>query len=92
MAYREGYGIESHSSILSNQNPTIPLRLHRLSTLPWYDCWVQQLRVEKKSKHTIRAYTLSAERSALLAFQGKERSWEDISKISVTEFHKRRTR
>ena len=90
MAYREGYGIESQSPILSNQNPTIPLRLHRLSTLPWYDCWVQQLRVEKKSKHTIRAYTLSARTFSTVSLPGEqEYSWQDISKISVTEFYKR---
>ena len=90
MTYREGYGIESPSTILSNQNPTIPLRLQRLSTLPWYDCWVQQLRVEKKSKHTIRAYTLSARTFSTISLPGEEEySWQDISKISVTEFHKR---
>ena len=72
MAYREGYGIESQSSILSNQNPTIPLRLHRLSALPWYDCWVQQLRVEKKVSTRLELTHYLPERSALLAFQGRK--------------------
>ena len=90
MTYRQGYPIDSSNTILSSQNPTIPLRLQRLSSLPWYDCWVQQLRVEKKSKHTIRAYTLAARTFSTIRLPGEgEYSWENVSKISVTDFHKR---
>ena len=39
---------------------SVPSRLNRVSDLPWHDCWIQQLRSEKKSPHTIRAYDVAA--------------------------------
>ena len=39
---------------------TIPARLDRLADLAWAECWAQQLRAEKKSVHTIRAYQVAA--------------------------------
>ena len=90
MTYREGYGIDSPNSLVSDGNPTIPLRLQRLSSLPWFDCWVQQLRIEKKSKHTIRAYTLAARTFSTTRLPGEaEPSWDDVSEIPVIDFHKR---
>ena len=72
------------------ETPGLPIRLQRLSALPWYDCWVQQLRIEKKSKHTIRAYTLSAKTFSQTSLPGEdERCWDDLSQISVSEFHQR---
>ena len=38
----------------------LPQRLHRLAFLPWYECWTQQLKTEKKSEHTIRSYVVAA--------------------------------
>ena len=56
MDYREEERKERNILSISDRNSGLPIRLQRLSALPWYDCWVQQLRIEKKSKHTIRAH------------------------------------
>ncbi len=90
MNYREEERREQTLLSKSDRNYVLPIRLQRLSTLPWYDCWVQQLRIEKKSSHTIRAYTLSAKTFSLTSLPGEdEGTWEDISQISVSEFHQR---
>ena len=90
MNYREEERRERNILSISDRNSGLPIRLQRLSALPWYDCWVQQLRIEKKSKHTIRAYTLSAKTFSQTSLPGEdERSWDDLSQISVSEFHQR---
>ena len=38
---------------------TLPSRIRRLSDFCWYECWIQQLKSEKKSEHTIRSYITS---------------------------------
>ena len=86
MNYREEERREQNILSISDRNSILPIRLQRLSALPWYDCWVQQLRIEKKSKHTIRAYTLSAKTFSQTSLPGEdERSWDDLSQISVSE-------
>ncbi len=45
---------------LDSLSKRLPTRLHRLSGLPWFECWISQLKAEKKSEHTIRAYTRAA--------------------------------
>ncbi len=90
MNYREEERREQTLLLRSDRNYVLPIRLQRLSALPWYDCWVQQLRIEKKSSHTIRAYTLSAKTFSLTSLPGEDKwTWEDISQISVSEFHQR---
>lgn len=90
MTYREEEINEQTLPVGHDRKSTLPIRLQRLSTLPWYDCWVQQLRIEKKSKHTIRAYTLSAKTFSLTGLPGEEKkTWDDISQTSVSEFYQR---
>ena len=74
-------GSETSSSI-SHSNPVIPLptRLMRLAALPWFECWAGQLRTEKKSKHTIRAYTVAARDFSTTVLPGEEEvSWGEGS-------------
>lgn len=90
MSYREEERRERTYLSRSDRNSALPIRLQRLSALPWYDCWVQQLRIEKKSKHTIRAYTLSARTFSLTSLPGEDQIiWDNLSQISVNEFHQR---
>ena len=49
-----------NSSELLIHTKNLPQRLQRLALLPWFECWLQQLRTEKKSEHTIRAYVVAA--------------------------------
>ncbi|MEO2221847.1 MAG: hypothetical protein ABGX29_02890, partial [Candidatus Poseidoniia archaeon] len=44
------------SGTVNGNSSNLPQRMHRLENLPWLDCWLQQLRTEKKSEHTIRSY------------------------------------
>ena len=88
MTYREEDRNEQIFLSDSDRKSALPIRLQRLSALPWYDCWVQQLRIEKKSKHTIRAYTLSAKTFSLTKLPGEdEKSWDLLSQMPVGEFH-----
>ena len=88
MTYREEDRNEQIFLSDSDRKSALPIRLQRLSALPWYDCWVQQLRIEKKSKHTIRAYTLSAKTFSLTKLPGEdEKSWDLLSQMPVGKFH-----
>jgi len=76
--------LEHDDSYLSR----LPPRLQRLSSLPWYECWIQQLRTEKKSVHTIRAYTVAAKTFSTTCLPGEEeRSWDEMQSINVEDFH-----
>ena len=80
------------SSRISHSNPVIPLptRLMRLAALPWFECWAGQLRTEKKSKHTIRAYTVAARDFSTTVLPGEEEmSWEKAQEIPVRVYHER---
>jgi len=68
----------------------IPSRLQSLSELPWFECWLQRLRTEKKSEHTIRAYTVAARTLSTTSLPGEPPlDWEQAKAISVREFHSR---
>ena len=73
------------SSSISHSNPVIPLptRLMRLAALPWFECWAGQLRTEKKSKHTIRAYTVAARDFSTTVLPGEEEVSEKAQEIPV---------
>ena len=66
---------------------SMPSRLHRLSELPWHDCWMQQLRSEKKSTHTIRAYGVAA-RDFSVTRLPRESSldWDEVRGLPVSSF------
>ena len=72
------------------EGPTLPSRLQGLAELPWFECWVQRLKTEKKSAHTIRAYTVAARTLATTALPGEEAiDWEQAQPLSVLEIHGR---
>ena len=68
----------------------LPQRLQRLALLPWFDCWLQQLRTEKKSEHTIRAYVVAAKTFTITALPGeKVESWDIVKERQVTKLFTR---
>ena len=67
---------------------SLPSRLNRLGELKWHDCWIQQLRSEKKSSHTIRAYDVAARSFSTTSLPGEGNLvWEETSAIPVRPFH-----
>lgn len=67
---------------------SLPSRLNRLADLRWHDCWMQQLRSEKKSFHTIRAYDVAVRSFSTTPLPGEDvLDWEAASVISVRSFH-----
>ena len=73
---------------LDVQNKALPNRLHRLRKLPWLECWLSQLRSEKKSSHTIRAYERAAKGISEIVLPGEESSLgSNFLKLSVEEAH-----
>jgi len=67
---------------------TLPSRIQRLSDFCWYDCWIQQLKSEKKSEHTIRSYITSIKGYSKTKLPNEEnKEWNDIKKLAVYEFH-----
>ena len=68
----------------------LPQRLQRLAFLPWFECWIQQLRTEKKSEHTIRSYIVAAKAfTTTILPNEKKTSWKEIKNIQVTELFNR---
>ena len=68
----------------------LPQRLHRLAFLPWYECWTQQLKTEKKSEHTIRSYVVAAKTFTTTTLLNEEiLSWDEIKEIQVSELFNR---
>lgn len=73
---------------LDVQNKALPNRLHRLRKLPWLECWLSQLRSEKKSSHTIRAYERAAKGISEIVLPGEESSLRsNFLELSVEEAH-----
>ena len=52
----EGVNLLTEDRSFINSKISLPPRMERISKLPWYECWLQKLRTEKKSEHTIRSY------------------------------------
>mgnify|MGYP000034106616 CR=1 FL=1 len=66
----------------------LPSRLLRVADLKWHECWIQQLRSEKKSSHTIRAYKIAARGLASTTLPGEGKSnWSNTRDLSVREIH-----
>ena len=73
-----------------DEGASLPSRLQGLSELPWFECWVQRLKTEKKSVHTIRAYTVAARTLSTTSMPGEEAlDWEQAKSLSVLEIHGR---
>ncbi len=69
-------------------NSSLPSRLYRISELPWHECWIQQLRSEKKSVHTIRAYDVAARGFSTTPLPGEsDMGWDKVSCATVREFN-----
>jgi len=68
----------------------LPQRLQRLALLPWFECWSQQLKTEKKSEHTIRSYVVAAKTFTTTPLPNEEiMSWNEIKEIQVSELFNR---
>jgi len=68
----------------------LPQRLQRLAFLPWYECWIQQLKTEKKSEHTIRSYMVAAKTFTTTPLPNDEiLSWNEVKEIQVSELFNR---
>ena len=68
----------------------LPQRLQRLALLPWFECWSQQLKTEKKSEHTIRSYVIAAKTFTTTPLPNEEiMSWNEIKEIQVSELFNR---
>lgn len=81
------YSKKFDSEIIGHYD-TLPPRLIRISDLRWHDCWMQQLRSEKKSAHTIRAYGVAARSFSTTTLPKEENmSWREASAIPVRTFH-----
>ena len=73
---------------LDAQNKVLPNRLHRLRKLSWFECWLSQLRSEKKSIHTIRAYERAAKGISEIVLPGEESSLQsNFLNLSVEKAH-----
>jgi len=78
------------SSELLIHTKNLPQRLQRLALLPWFECWKQQLRTEKKSEHTIRAYVVAAKTFTITPLPNEENeTWDTIQNLRVSELFTR---
>ena len=69
-------------------NYSLPSRLHRIAELQWHECWLQQLRSEKKSSHTIRAYDVAAKTFSTTSLPGDGTLvWGESARMPVRDFH-----
>ena len=63
---------------------TLPSRIQRLSDFCWYECWIQQLKSEKKSEHTIRSYVTSVKGYTQIKLPNEhQRGWSQIKNLSL---------
>ena len=67
---------------------SLPSRLHRIAKLQWHECWLQQLRSEKKSSHTIRAYDVAARTFSTTSLPGDgSLVWDESARMTVRDYH-----
>ena len=79
-----------NSTELLIHTKNLPQRLQRLALLPWFECWSQQLKTEKKSEHTIRSYVVAAKTFTITPLPNEEiMSWNEIKEIQVSELFNR---
>ena len=81
-------GLTSSELLIHTKN--LPQRLQRLALLPWFECWKQQLRTEKKSEHTIRAYIVAAKTFTVTSLPNEENeTWDTVQNLRVSELFTR---
>ena len=79
-----------NSAELLIHTKNLPQRLQRLALLPWFECWSQQLKTEKKSEHTIRSYVVAAKTFTITHLPNEKiSSWNEIKEIQVSELFNR---
>ena len=79
-----------NSAELLMHTKNLPQRLQRLALLPWFECWSQQLKTEKKSEHTIRSYVVAAKTFTISPLPNEKiSSWNEIKEIQVSELFNR---
>ena len=79
-----------NSAELLIHTKNLPQRLQRLALLPWFECWSQQLKTEKKSEHTIRSYAVAAKTFTITPLPNEKiSSWNEIKVIQVSELFRR---
>ena len=84
----EELNLNSAELLIHTKN--LPQRLQRLALLPWFECWSQQLKTEKKSEHTIRSYVVAAKTFTTTPLPNEEIiSWNEIKEIQVSELFNR---
>ena len=84
----EKLNLNSTELLIHTKN--LPQRLKRLALLPWFECWSQQLKTEKKSEHTIRSYVVAAKTFTTTPLPNEEiMSWNEIKEIQVSELFNR---
>lgn len=84
----ERLNLNSAELLIHTKN--LPQRLQRLALLPWFECWSQQLKTEKKSEHTIRSYVVAAKTFTTTPLPNEEIiSWNEIKEIQVSELFNR---
>ena len=78
--------LDLNSTELLIHTKNLPQRLQRLALLPWFECWSQQLKTEKKSEHTIRSYVVAAKTFTITHLPNENiSSWNEIKEIQVSE-------
>ena len=79
-----------NSAELLIHTKNLPQRLQRLALLPWFECWSQQLKTEKKSEHTIRSYAVAGKTFTITPLPNEKiSSWNEIKEIQVSELFRR---
>ena len=82
--------LDLNSTELLIHTKNLPQRLQRLALLPWFECWSQQLKTEKKSEHTIRSYVVAAKTFTTTPLPNEKiMSWNEIKEIQVSELFNR---
>tara|TARA_B100001769_G_scaffold70528_1_gene52680 strand:+ start:7372 stop:8520 length:1149 start_codon:yes stop_codon:yes gene_type:complete len=82
--------LDLNSTELLIHTKNLPQRLQRLALLPWFECWSQQLKTEKKSEHTIRSYAVAAKTFTITPLPNEKiSSWNEIKEIQVSELFRR---
>ncbi len=71
-----------------NSSALMPARLNRISNLSWFECWLQKLRTEKKSEHTIRSYIVGVKTFSITSLPNeKNRTWDEMQIFTVKRFY-----
>jgi site-specific recombinase XerD len=78
--------LERFSDEIVGHGFTLPTRLKRLNDMPLIPCYEQQLKAEKKSQHTARAYFIAVRQFLATTMPGEgELNNNDVANMSMIE-------